>query len=156
MGTCFVHFSSRSPPPAFPSLFGSACPALSRYGRTCFASSPGPYKQTTRLLQNQLFRPRRSPSPGRKMRYLLHFCPVFCVPCFAFLASVFGRLLHCPFLFGSLSSLYMVLTSLLGWRSFAPWLFPLTPGLCFRSFALLSTLLLRVVLCGCFNFGFRD
>ena len=50
----------------------------------------------------------------------------------------------------------LVLTSLLGWRSFAPWLFPLTPGLCFRSFALLSTLLLRVVLCGCFNFGFRD
>ena len=42
--------------------------------------------------QNQLFRSPKPPSQGRKMRYLLHFSPVFCIPCFAFLTSIFGRL----------------------------------------------------------------
>ena len=143
-GTRFVCFSSRSRPPAFRSLLGSACPVLSRYGRTCFASRTL-NQQTTRLLQNQLFRrpkPPAGPEEENEVIALLFPCvlrPVFRFPCQRF------RRLGCTVLFCSVG---FVPVHFIAWF----WLvcsdgvrlhlgcFPSAPELCFRSFASLSHL----------------
>ena len=129
-GTRFVCFSSRSRPPAFRSLLGSACPVLSRYGRTCFASRTL-NQQTTRLLQNQLFRRPKPPAgPEEENEVIALLFPCVLRPVFRFPCQRFRRLgctvLFCSGWFRPCAFHCLVLASLLGWRSFAPWLFPLS------------------------------
>ena len=85
------------------------------------AAEPGGENEVIASLFSCVLRPvSRSCRRSRLLGCIVPFCLGWFRPC----------VLHC-----------LVLASLLGWCSFAPW-FGLTRGLCFRSFALLSTSLL--------------
>ena len=121
---------------------------------------PDPQPEDNQVAAEPAVPPAEAAEPGEENEVIASLLPCVLRPVFRFPCQRFRPLgcivLFCSGWFHPCTFHCLVLVSLLGWRSFAPWLFPLTPGLCFRSFALLFTLLLRVVLCGCFNFGVRD
>ena len=137
------------PAPLFPVMAEPVLPPL-----------PDPEPADNPLAAKPAVPPAEAAEPGEENEVIASLLPCVLRPVFRFPCQRFRPLgcivLFCSGRFRPCAFHCLVFASLLGWRSFAPWLFPLTPGLCFRSFALLSTLLLRVVLCGCFNFGFRD